>query len=189
MLVASFASAQLPISFGPKVGFNTTTLSTDMQDIKTDFKSNFQAGAFLRLGTESYIQPEILFVTKGGVLESDNETEVIGAREIMINTLDVPILLGIRILDLKIGNVRAMAGPVASFTLDKEVHEIDQADIPITEDDIRDATWALQIGAGIDLLMFTLDVRYEYGLTDIDDIPATDLKNHLVSVTLGWKIL
>ncbi|HSW68409.1 MAG TPA: porin family protein [Bacteroidales bacterium] len=189
MLITSIVSAQFPISFGPKVGFNTTTLSTDIDEIKTDFKANFQAGAFLRLGIKSYIQPELLFTTKGGIFRNDDPGAVFGASEIKLTTLDVPILVGIRILDLKIANLRVMAGPVASFVIDKEVQNIVNAENPVTVDDIRDANWALQVGAGLDLLMFTLDVRYEYGMSDISEIPETDLKNHLVSVTLGWKIL
>jgi hypothetical protein len=40
----SLLNAQLPISFGPKVGFTTSRLSTDKEEIKENFKANFQGG-------------------------------------------------------------------------------------------------------------------------------------------------
>jgi hypothetical protein len=107
---------------------------------------------------------------------------------IKLRTIDVPLLVGVRIANLKVANVRAFAGPVASMAINREV-ETQNWEQGLTEDDIRQANWALQFGAGVDLLIFTIDVRYERGMGDYSKITAETLKNNLVTVSLGWKIL
>ena len=67
VIFTSAAFAQ--ISFGPKIGYNTSKLSIDKSDIKSDLKSSFQFGAFLRLGTKIYVQPEVNWVTEGGIFK------------------------------------------------------------------------------------------------------------------------
>jgi hypothetical protein len=48
------------------------------------------------------------------------------------------------------------------------------------------------MGAGVDILMFTLDVRYQVGLNDVITKVKTfdyNSKNNMFAVSLGWKIL
>lgn len=52
--------------------------------------------------------------------------------------------------------------------------------------------WGLNVGAGIDVLMFTLDVRYQMGLNEvIEKVNNFDFnsKNNVFCVSLGWKII
>ena len=187
----SFLHAQLPISFGPKVGFTTSKLSTDKDEIKESFKANFQGGAFLRLGRKTYLQPEVNFISKGGLF---SKNEFMGAREIGLATIEIPVLLGVRLLDLKLANIRVMAGPSMAFVIDKNIRMQDDLTSPqLTRDEIldklEDVIWGVQAGAGIDLLMFTLDVRYEWGLNNVINHQNLELKNSIFNVSLGWKIL
>ena len=187
----SFLHAQLPISFGPKVGFTTSKLSTDKDEIKESFKANFQGGAFLRLGRKTYLQPEVNFISKGGLF---SKNEFMGAREIGLATIEIPVLLGVRLLDLKLANIRVMAGPSMAFVIDKNIRMQDElTSLQLTRDEIldklEDVIWGVQAGAGIDLLMFTLDVRYEWGLNNVINHQNLELKNSIFNVSLGWKIL
>jgi hypothetical protein len=187
----SFLHAQLPISFGPKVGFTTSKLSTDKDEIKESFKANFQGGAFLRLGRKTYLQPEVNFISKGGLF---SKNEFMGAREIGLSTIEIPVLLGVRLLDLKLANIRVMAGPSMAFVIDKNIRmQDDLTSLQLTRDEIldklEDVIWGVQAGAGIDLLMFTLDVRYEWGLNNVINHQNLELKNSIFNVSLGWKIL
>ncbi|MBR0323302.1 MAG: hypothetical protein IIX06_02275, partial [Bacteroidales bacterium] len=71
LFIATIANAQIsPITFGPKVGYQTTKLSTNRDVIKSDFKGNMAFGVFARLTIKNVIlQPELLYYKSGKVFE------------------------------------------------------------------------------------------------------------------------
>ncbi len=163
-----------------KIGYTTNKLSSDKSDITTDLKSNFLFGAFVRLGEKVYLQPEINYYTSGSVFRKPS-VSLDGVNlspfedEITMKNIQIPLYLGIRLIDLKLANVRAMAGPTATLVLDKEVKPLEAVDIAtIKESDIGDFQWGFQFGLGADVLMFALDIQYFIGLNkligEIDDI-------------------
>jgi hypothetical protein len=81
-----------------------------------------------------------------------------------------------------------MAGPVASFVINKSITG-ENWDEAITEDDFKNMNWGLQFGAGVDVLFLTLDIRYDIGLNDVSKLENFSLKNNMFTVGLGWKIL
>ncbi|MDA3942131.1 MAG: porin family protein [Bacteroidetes bacterium] len=194
MMIASALSAQ--ISLGPKIGYTTNKLSTDKSDITTDLKNSFIYGAFLRLGDKFYIQPEINFYTSGGVFKSptfDDGSPI--EDEVELKTLQIPLYFGLTLADLKLAKIRAQAGPTANIYTDKKINPLKSGTV-IKEADINDIQWGFQFGAGVDVLMFTLDVQYYLGLNNvISDIEVGgekvtfDSKSKGFMVTLGWKII
>lgn len=191
VLATSFVMAQL--SFGPKIGYTASKLSTESEDVKEDFKNTLHFGAFVRMGTKTYLQPELLFMTKGAKLGYSLTDGV--KQDVKLNTIDIPVLLGFKLIDLKLANIRAMGGPVASFVVDKSITTTGGiADELPDEDSFKDSSWGLQAGVGVDVLSFSLDVRYGFGLTDIYEDESTinfntdDIKSNTFLVTLGWKI-
>ena len=181
------------ISFGPKIGYNTSKLSIDKSDIKSDLRSSFQFGAFLRLGTKIYVQPEINWVTEGGVFKQPITIGSLSPFEddVKLSTIQIPFLIGAKVIDLKILNLRVFAGPSASIVTDKTLKKTGDLLSDLDVDNIEDLIWGVQVGAGIDVLMLTLDVRYNIGLTKvIGDVGTTsyDSKTNGFNVSLGWKI-
>ena len=63
LFMATVVNAQIsPITFGPKVGYQTTKLSTNKDIIKSDFKGNMAFGVFARLTIKNVVlQPELLY--------------------------------------------------------------------------------------------------------------------------------
>jgi len=187
LIIGSIAFAQIPgFSVGPKIGASFSKYTTDKDQIKEETKNTFYFGAFARLGKKVYLQPELLFMKRNGKLtdESASENQI----ALKINTIDLPLMLGIKVLDLKAANVRIMAGPVASFVINKTITS-ENWDETITKDDFNNMNWGLQFGAGVDVLFLTLDVRYEIGLNDVSKLENFSLKNNMFTVGLGWKIL
>lgn len=187
--LSSTIFAQLPaFCIGPKIGYNTTKLSTDASSITSDLKSNFQFGAFVRIGDKIYFQPEVNYVTKGGQLNSNSTSNT---EKITLKTLTMPFLLGVKIIDLKLASVHLVGGPVASIILDKKLDITNPSDSwPVNStDDIKNSAWSIQAGAGVDVMMFTLDIRYEIGLSDLNKGSNFSLKNNLLNVSLGLKLL
>ena len=178
-------NAQLPFTFGPKMGFTTSKLSTNKQEITEAFTANMYGGIFVRIGDKSFLQTEVNFTTKGGLFQ---QNELLQVREIELNTIEIPVLLGAKSIDLRACNLRMMIGPSISFITDKEIL-MRSPDHWISQDKIKDAIWSLQAGIGVDLLMLSLDIRYELGLNNISNIEGIEMKNALFHVSLGWKIL
>lgn len=191
LLAGHFAFGQF--SIGPKVGFTTSKLTTDLDSISTDFKSSFQFGAFVRLGKKIYIQPEINYLTVGGVFANETGLNPF-KQEIEMKSIEIPVILGWRILNFGVGNVRILLGPSATIVTDKKITSKEEEGYiqPIKEADIDDLVWGFNLGAGVDVLMFTLDVRYQMGIneviTDVQNF-SMNSRNNMFSVSLGWKIL
>ena len=118
--------AQGPISFGPKVGWNQTKVTTDYQDYLNEMKDGVQGGVFFSIYMNKlYVQPEAYFSIKKGLTETTigdplNMAESLDVRQsFAITTIDIPLLLGYKLLDLKLARLRVHAGPVASYILKK----------------------------------------------------------------------
>lgn len=187
LIISSVAFSQIPgFSVGPKIGASFSKFTTDKEQIKEEMKSTFHFGVFARLGKKVYLQPELNIMSRKGMLTYDENSA--STNSIKINTIDIPLLLGAKVIDLKAANVRVMAGPVASMVINKTI-TADNWENTLTSDDIRNANFGLQFGAGADLLFLTLDVRYEIGLNDFSKLDGFDLKNNMFTVSLGWKIL
>jgi len=175
-MVSMSLHAQLPLDFGLKLGFNSSKISTDINNLNEDNVNNFLAGAFIRVNlSKLYIQPEAYFCTKGGDL---------GLGSVDLKTIDVPVLLGYKIIDQKIFNIRIHTGPVFSFKLDGDVDNITQ----INANDLKDNCFAWQVGAGVDVLFLTFDARLERGISSIVS-NFGDAKNNMFVVSLGIKLL
>jgi hypothetical protein len=141
------ATAQVPyFTIGPKAGASFSKFSADEDQIKEEMKSSLHFGAFARIGDKVYLQPELLFMNRKGDL---SQTAVAGStKSLHIKTLDIPVLLGGKLIDTDLFNVRVMAGPVASLALNKDINS-ENWDNTITGKDIRAANWGVQTGAGV----------------------------------------
>jgi len=193
--------AQGLISFGPKVGWNSNRLSTDYTQYIKDWKSGFQGGVFFSIYLHKfYVQPEAYFSLKRGALQTSigdplNPTSTLNiSQSFNLQSIDIPLLAGYKVLDLKLIRFRIWAGPVVSYALSKEytmsINGFNQS-TRITRDDFKDATWSAQIGAGLDLLMLTFDIGYEFGLDSflsIQSLNEFNLRNNLFYCSIGWRL-
>jgi hypothetical protein len=193
LLSAGFVFGQF--SIGPKIGFNTSELTTNLDQISTDMQSSFNFGAFARFGKKFYLQPEVNYLTSGGVFKKPAIDDVNPINQtVEMKSIEIPVIVGWRIINFGIGNIRILAGPSASIVTNTTVSTSDPDNFlnPIEEADVSDLNWGFNMGAGVDVLMFTLDVRYQMGLNEvIQKVDEFDFysKNNLFAVSLGWKIL
>ncbi len=176
-------------TIGPKVGYNASKLSTNLDTVSSTFKSGFQIGVFVRIGKKFYVQPELYYTTQGGVFESNTNN---WQQKVSIGSLDIPLLVGFKLINAKVVNLRILAGPLASFVVNKSVKDAGGILGPIETADLNSINWAIQAGAGLDVLFMTLDVRYQIGLNnlikDINNVTINS-KNSVWVVSLGFKIL
>ncbi len=190
ILVSGGVYAQLP-SFGIKVGATASSINTT--DLSSSYDSEnllgYQIGAFVRIKSgKLYLQPEVVYNHRSTELASFEG----GNLDFDIGTIDVPVLIGFKLIDAKVFNVRAFVGPEASFATSKNyTYESGFKGDPINLDDFNDLSWYVQAGVGVDLLFLTFDIRYEKGLTNlIDDYNADgSFKNNVFVFSLGLKFM
>jgi len=194
---------------GLKAGVNMNSLSSDISDYEQAAKMGFVGGLFFRIGDKVHVQPEGYFSLRRGEIKAglskldpaDPSKSVDVTQEMTLSTLDVPILIGYKILDPPAMNIRLQAGPVVSMVLNKKFDltfdngiESEEIHAQAIEEGYKDANWGFQAGAGVDFLFLTVDVRYELGLTKIYDhtdaaYDLGNLKNNAFFVSVGWKFM
>jgi len=208
LLTASTTFAQF--NLGIKAGY-TSSISTDnlgavptgynLNSVKSELTNNFHAGVFARVGFAGiYFQPELLYSMgkknyKITYKDTQNQSDITADRFITVGTIDVPLLVGYKLLDLKVANARVFAGPKLRFNAGSK---LSMANLPtattvelLTE--AKAAQVGLEAGLGVDVLMFTLDARYNL----IGDMYTTTLNGAALDnipggnfvISLGWKIL
>jgi len=178
-------------SIGPKIGFNTNKLTTDVDEYASDATNNFNFGAFARFGTKIYLQPEVNWLTIGGVLEDKASLNPVKT-EIEMKSIEIPVILGWRLINLGAGNIRILLGPSGTLVVDKTVKPDATITDPIEEADLEDFLWGFNLGAGVDIFMFTLDIRYQMGINEVlTKVQEFDVnsRNNMFAISLGWKIL
>lgn len=165
------AQSQSFFGFGLKGGLNTQVNKPDDIIINEGsgstnfgvekFKFGTQFGAYVRIGNAISIQPELLF--------NSNKTDYkIGESSVgqvikneKYNYLDMPILLG-----LKLGPIRAQAGPVGHYFL-SSTSEL--TDINGYEARFKQFTWGWQAGLTIGTGRVSADLRYEGNFNNSGD--------------------
>lgn len=164
--------------WGPKVGVDLATPTTNEATIRSEVKSNFQVGLFLQFGKQFYVQPEFYYATRKEQIVSGTVTT-----ENKINSLRVPLLFGGRIFNLGVVSGRLMAGPAASYVLDENIGSGNVAF------DKKNLNFSLTGGAGADILgLITLDVRYAVPLDSETRNSIKQLRlDDGVNVTVGLK--
>ncbi|HZX63302.1 MAG TPA: porin family protein [Bacteroidales bacterium] len=183
-------------SFGLKVGYNASKLHTGLDSIKSSFNSGFHFGAFFRFGKKVYIQPEAYYTLQGGIFENNvTNTYNNWKQKVTVGTLDIPVLVGFKVINLKVINWRVMAGPMVSFVVNSKIKDVSLVG-PIQNSDISKLNWYVQAGTGFDVLFLTLDIRYQIGLNQmIKSAQGTtgqpynlNATNNMWVVSLGFKL-
>jgi len=190
LFVANVSFGQFAL--GVKIGYNANKLSTNLDSIKTQFNSGFHVGIWTHLGKRFYVAPELLYTMSGAVFSEDGKVSTNGWKQkITIGSVDIPVLLGLKIIHSDVLTWRIELGPEASITVNKKVKDENSVIGPITESSLKDVNWNVMAGTGIDVLFLKFDIRYKYGLNKmIDDVQNWQFDSHngMFLVSVGVKI-
>lgn len=178
---------------GPRVGISSSRLEIDdnVNEVREgDASFGFHAGLFTRFSSATlYIQPEILFTSNGGEIEFRDEVGNQIVNEYEFNKLDVPVMVGIKVLNV----FRVQAGPIASLLLKADAKEGGvTSDV---KDNYKNATVGYQAGVGLDIGSLILDLKYEGNLSKFGDKVGiggntlnTDIRNNQWLLSLGIRL-
>lgn len=193
------------ISLGPKVGYQTATLSLETADIQNSFANNWTAGIFVRMNIGKFIiHPELMYFKSEKVFNLEGTSLLNFNPRLTLNqqNLSLPIYLGY-LLDGGLIKARFCAGPVMYFVVDQKQELSDDTFFSVDNIEPNNLTWGAALNIGFDVWRFTLDISYSLGLSylfdddEIDwhiglaegEINIDNTKQNMFMVTLGFKLL
>ena len=149
---STFSFAQVDSKFGIKAGLNYNANGDYFESASAVAKNpdrnvGYHIGFFGQIGTRVYVRPELVYTKTKSDYDSD---------EFKMSKLDVPVLLGAKV----IGPLHVFAGPAFQYILDTEYDGITINDVK------NDFTVGINIGAGVNLGMLGIDLRYERGFSE-----------------------
>ncbi len=185
LAVGSFATAQ-SFDVGIKGGYLYSDMNVhSIKEMKSKAKGGYLLGVFARVGGDKwFFQPELQY--RARTADFKFKEAVDGKVEIDCKTLDVPLQLGVNLLNLALVKISVHTGPVVSLKLSDGTK---LKDIPGNLDDYvkdyKSVLWAGQLGVSVDIARFVLDLSYEKGFSNIAEKGVG--KNDLFMATLGIK--
>ncbi|NIF05743.1 PorT family protein [Chryseobacterium sp. Tr-659] len=164
---------------GVKGGTNFTKTSTESPSLEGKYGFGYQAGVMTRIDLGSlYVQGEALFNKRKASYESQDGS----SSKLTWNAIDIPVVVGYKFIKTDNFNIRAFAGGVYSYAFNNNLStsralqegfkQFDRSNIGVTG------------GIGADYKNFTLDFRYETGLSSISK--EFKSKPHSFSLGIGY---
>jgi len=182
--------SQSVFSLGPKVGYNSYSLTDNMDSVKSSIQNSFQIGAFIRVGSKVYFQPEANYQVEKSTVDKSIGLSIL-SQDVTMKSIKIPALIGVKLINGSVFNLRLFAGPALNYILEKKINPAALNELwPIhSVDDLKNSTWSVQMGAGLDVLFLTLDVRYEMGIDNTyNGNSDLNMKNNMFNVSLGLKL-
>ena len=165
---------------GPKFGLDLRPVK--FNDVGNQLSNNYQFGLFMQFGRTLYLQPEVYYASK--------KIQAFGEKAQTSNSIRVPVMIGLRFIDLGLFSLHAMTGPAFNFQLD-DFNAKASDDIKANPYYIADKqAFSWEVGAGIDVLGFiTTDLRYtlDSGKSLGDQINGFDKFQNNINLTVGLK--
>ncbi len=171
-----------PIHVGLKGGTNFTKLSLSGTDLDSKLSTGYFVGGMARVDLmKFYIQGELLYAEKKSKLETSN----MNAKETKWKSIEMPLLVGYKILDLSVVNVRVFGGGVYSYVMDDNVSILNNVQHSYRKFDKSNIGYL--VGTGLDVGNFSVDLRYEGGLSNLSkDFKS---KSNTFNVSVGYFFL
>lgn len=180
------------VGFGIKGGLNIATVGgADVSSIVKS-RTGFAAGGYLELSLPFLltIQPEVLYSTKGFIMEQDYSALGQSYSYKSTNTysyLEIPVLVKYS-LPVPIVKPSLYVGPEIGVLLTAK-SEFEGTGSPTVDTDIKSIVtstdYGAVFGASAHILVADIDVRYVLGLKSTDGVSQSRIYNRVWSVMLG----
>lgn len=168
------AYTQTP-ELGIRAGVNFGSLNSSSDAVTSaSGKAGVQVGLFARTVGNFYFQPEVNFSTFGSRYSHDAD-----AYEPSFRQLNVPLMVGYKLINNDQVNFRVSLGPDLYFNLNRP-------DTP-TGTEYRRFSMGGVVNAGVDVGRITFDARYGLGLTAVHE--ELEQKQRVFGLSIGFKIL
>jgi hypothetical protein len=163
-LISSKLNAQssFPIHVGIKGGSNYSELPVS-GSLNSEYAFGYFGGVMARFDYKRfYIQNEILYSEKSSKIEKSALSESKNAKW---RSIEMPLVIGYKVIDVSALNVRVFAGGVYSYVLDENFSSLNQLKDAYKKFDKFNIGY--QVGAGVEVWKFTVDFTYQGGLNNV----------------------
>jgi opacity protein-like surface antigen len=192
VLAFGFTNAQ-GVKFGVKAALNVATLTGDVEDASS--LVGFQVGGFaeIKISEKFAVQPELMYSAQGG---ENSTSESFGGDtfnsevKYKLGYINIPVMAKYYVAK----SFSLEAGPQIGFLVSAKgdytfsgggESESGSEDI---KDTVSSVDFGLNVGAGYDFTEnLSAGLRYNFGLTNVNDEGAADVNNGVFSVSLGYK--
>jgi hypothetical protein len=174
----SYAQVELK----PTIGMTVTGVSEDPATGDAKAQVGWHIGGTALFGDKFYGEAGLLYTVKS--TEFTSAVDVENLEYDGIKGFRFPVMVGYHLLGREEGllNLRAFGGGAAFFVTSVDVVGLD-------EDDFESPTFGVFAGAGVDILIAFVDLRYEWSLTDVSAVDDFDLgKSRSFYASVGVRI-
>lgn len=180
LLISAGTAFGQEFSIGLKGGLNFANLDVSNPGATYDARTGWHAGAFaLAKFGKVGIQPELLFSQQGSKVTYNTSQSF----DSNFDYLNIPIMLKL----YTVAGINLQVGPQFGFLTNDPVIQ-DPNGQPI-KDAYKKSDVSLGLGAGWDLpLGLSVDVRYNLGLSEVNEATAATTKNQVWQVSAGYKL-
>ena len=169
LTMSTLSMAQVELK--PAIGFNITDVSKYPDTGKAKGQAGFQFGASVLIGNKFYVDPGIFWVKKSTqfVEEGTTPTEL----DLDMSGIRIPVTIGYHLLgnEESTAALRILGGASAFFVTSVDAEGTDK-------DDFNSPAWGVFAGAGLDIWILFVDVKYEWSLTDVASVTDFDIGKH-----------
>lgn len=184
---------------GVKLGMNLSTFTgddADLEGVDKKMRIGFAIGGFItyEINEMFALQPELYYSTQGAKYEAD---EVDGALIFRYNYIQVPILAKFNLSMESNIKPHIFLGPSLGLNLSAKYEYTDELgdaaeamgiDKKGDVEDVKSTDFGLVFGGGITVGPAVIDIRYNLGLTTVDDsVNEDDFKNSTISIMVGYS--
>ncbi len=188
LLVLMFTSVGIAgekASYGLKAGLSVATVDGDLQPYVVSSESRYcmAIGGFATMHQfgNFYLQPEVLYVEKGARGTFSNNAFL----TLKLTYIEIPFLLKYKLFGSRKSGLGIYAGPAANLLLSSKLGNYDTKSYTMKIDGCVVVGGSFDIPSGTGY--FSIDGRYNIGLTTIDDSDYDlDIKNRVFSLTIGY---
>jgi len=180
-VIPTALTAQVNIGIKAGANYNFNGFSSDSLNLSLDNAVSYSGGAFVRVKIKKIsLQAEGLFLSRKGQVSNAGVN-----KNINFYSFDLPLLIGYKIMDLKVLKIRINAGIIPSYTI-KNLGDLDEANF-------EDSFYSAAAGVSLDIPLFLFDLRYQGAIGDYYSLQhinsSTTLTNSLLTLSVAWKIL
>lgn len=199
------AQEQKKISFGVRMGFNASSLSTagDLKGVEYKCRPGFHVGAVMdyNIAKNLYLQPGLYFTQRGGNWEEKDEGNSC-SEKINMNYIQIPVTVAYRLPVGENLNIDLNAGPYVAIGIGGTIKTRYSEDGEVMTDKVNvfksstddeaggdfsrfDA--GLRFGAGVHIKRFYVGLAYDLGVTSLSKDKDEKIRNGSFQVSLGYN--
>ncbi len=192
-LTFSLTAYSQGFEIGIKGGMNITAadvMKEASKDVQITNKNTYNGGVYGRLKIKLigiFVQPELVYNTRGYNFDITANGKTYNIKQ-QAYYLDVPVLVGLKMFKF----LRVYAGPNFQYLLKNEITGINDI-VGFEKKDMKKANTGVQLGFGLDLSKFRVDVKYDFNPSDMGSPFSYQgkeqlIKTSMVTIQLGYKL-